>query len=262
MTNDRYALYEAAVQGVDYDLDFAARLFRRLRGRPARVMREDFCGTAALSCGWVLRSPENVAYGIDLDPEPLAWARKHRLARLNGRDRVHLVQGDVLNARTPRADVTLAHNFSFWVFKKRRQLLAYFRAARRQLKSDGVLILSMYGGTESFEPNGETRRIPATQAVDGTRLPAFRYIWDQESFNPLTHEVFCSITFEVPGHKKMRRAFVYDWRLWTLPEVLELLEEAGFRESRAYVDTGDGVYHQRRSFMNQPGWLAIIAGIK
>jgi hypothetical protein len=58
----------------------------------------------------------------------------------------------------------------------------------------------------------------------------------------------------------MRRAFVYDWRLWTLPEVLKLLEEAGFRESRAYVDTGDGVYHQRRSFMNQPGWLAIIAG--
>jgi len=262
MTPDRHVLYEAAVQGVDYDLDFAARLFRRLRGRPARVMREDFCGTAALSAGWVLRSPLNVAYGVDLDPEPLAWARKHRLSRLNGHERVHLVQGDVLNARTPRADLNLAHNFSFWVFKQRPQLLAYFRAAYRSLKSDGVLVLSMYGGTESFEPAIERRRIPATQAVDGTRLPAFKYIWDQERFNPLTHEVFCSISFKVPGHKLMKRAFTYDWRLWTLPEVLELLAEAGFRESRTYVDLGDGVYHQRTSFRNQPGWLAILAGIK
>src|SRR5690348_15921911 len=72
---DRHALYEAAVQSVDYDLDHVERLFRRLRGRPARVLREDFCGTAGLACAWVLRDPAHVAYGVDLDPVPLAWAR-------------------------------------------------------------------------------------------------------------------------------------------------------------------------------------------
>ena len=62
----------------------------------------------------------------------------------------------------------------------------------------------------------------------------------------------------------MRRAFTYDWRLWSLPEVRELLSEAGFRESRVYVDMGDsnGAYRWRTSFDNIPGWLALVAGIK
>ena len=264
MTTDRHALYEASVQGVEFDLDFAASVFRRLRGRPARVLREDFCGTAALSGGWVLRSPANVAYGIDLDPDPLAWAARHRLSRLNGSDRVHLVRGDVLSARVPPADLTLAYNFSFFVFKTRALLLQYFRAARRGLGKDGVLMLGMFGGTEACEAMTETRRIAAKQAVDGTRLPAFRYVWEQERFNPVTHDLFCSIHFEVPGRRVMRRAFTYDWRLWSLPEVRELLAEAGFRESRVYVDTGDsdGAYRLRTSFENQRGWLALVAGVK
>ena len=269
MSTDRHALYEAAVQGVDYDLDFAERLFRRLRGRPPRVLREDFCGTAALSCGWVLRHRDNVAYGVDLDPEPLAWASKHRLARLDGADRVRLVCGNVLNARVPKADLTLAYNFSFWVFKTRAQLLAYFRAARRGLEGDGVLLLSMYGGTGVFEPLVEPRRIPAKQAVDGTRLPGFRYVWKQERFNPITHDLFCSITFELPGRRPLERAFTYDLRLCSLPEVRELLVEAGFREALVYVegwdeDAGraDGVYHRRTSFENQEGWLAVVAGVR
>lgn len=257
LIHDRHALYEASVQGVDFDLDFADRLFRRLRGRDARILREDFCGTAALSAGWVLRSASHLAYGVDLDPEPLAWAREHR--RLT---RVKLVQADVLNARVPRADVTMAYNFSFWVFKTRRQLLNYFRAARRGLKSDGVLLLSTFGGTEAFETVIDSRRIGAKQSVDGTRLPGFRYVWNQERFNPMTNDLLCSISFELPSGRKMRRAFVYDWRAWTLPEIRELLAEAGFRESRAYVDTGDGVYHPRKSFENQAAWLAIVAGIK
>ena len=45
---DRHALYEVAVQGVDWDLDFLERLYRARNGREARVFREDFCSTAAL----------------------------------------------------------------------------------------------------------------------------------------------------------------------------------------------------------------------
>ena len=264
MIADRHALYEASVQGVEFDLAFASALFRRLRGRPAHVLREDFCGTAALSCGWVMRSPENVAYAVDLDPEPLAWARKHRLARLNGAERVHLIQADVRHARAPRADLTLAYNFSFFVFKTRALLLSYFRAARRALREDGLLMLGMFGGTEACEAMVESRRIGATQAADGTRLPAFRYVWEQERFNPVTHDLFCSIHFEVPGRRRIERAFTYDWRLWSLPEVRELLSEAGFRASHVYVDAGDsdGAYRRRTSFENQRGWLALVAGVK
>ncbi|MEO6462063.1 MAG: class I SAM-dependent methyltransferase, partial [Candidatus Eisenbacteria bacterium] len=116
LARDRHALYEAAVQGVDYDLDFAEKLFRHLRGRPPRSLRDDFCATAALATAFALRDPDNVSYGVDLDPAPLAWARRHRLAQLNdAADRVHLVEGDVRTARVPKVDLTLAYNFSSWV---------------------------------------------------------------------------------------------------------------------------------------------------
>ncbi len=33
----------------------------------------------------------------------------------------------------------------------------------------------------------------------------------------------------------LRRAFRYDWRLWTIPELAEMLEEAGFDCMRAWL---------------------------
>jgi len=267
---DRHALYEAAVQNVDYDLDVLARVFRLLRGRPARVLREDFCGTAAVACAWVLRDPAHLSIGVDRDSEPLAWARRVRLAQMkHGAGRVRLMQADVRTARAPRADVTAALNYSHWVFKTRAALLAYFRAARRGLVADGVLLLSAFGGSGAMQELVEPLRIPARQGPDGRPLPAFRYVWEHESFNPVTHDLACAIHFEVPGRRPMRRAFTYDWRLWTLPEVRELLAEAGFRDSVVYVEgwderaqRPDGVYHRRSSFRNQEGWLALVAGVK
>ena len=139
LSRDPHALYEAAVQGVDYDLNFAERLFQHLRGRPARSLRDDFCATAALATAFALRHPANVGYGVDLDPAALAWARRHRLGRLDRsvQNRVRLVEGDVRTARVPKVDLVLAYNFSYWVFKPRDDLRGYFRAARRGLKPDG-----------------------------------------------------------------------------------------------------------------------------
>ena len=270
LTPDRHALYEAAVQGVEYDLGFLERAFRHLRGRPARVLREDFCGTAALACGWALRDPSHVAIGVDLDPGPIAWARRVRFPPLRDvADRVRLVRANVLSARVPKADMTIAYNFSFWVFRTRPELLAYFRAARRGLAPDGVLLLAMFGGTGEMRTLVEKKRIPAKQGADGRPLPAFGYTWRQDAFNPITHELRCSIDFELPGRRRMRRAFTYHWRLWTLPEVRELLAEAGFRASRVWVERWDDdarrpdpVYHRRTSFPNQKGWLALVAGVK
>ena len=32
----------------------------------------------------------------------------------------------------------------------------------------------------------------------------------------------------------MDNAFTYEWRLWAIPEVLEMLKEAGYAKSRVY----------------------------
>ncbi|HKQ59077.1 MAG TPA: class I SAM-dependent methyltransferase, partial [Candidatus Eisenbacteria bacterium] len=102
----------------------------------------------------------------------------------------------------------------------------------------------------------------------GERIPAFHYTWEQSSFNPVDHRLRSHIHFRLAGGRTHRRAFSYDWRMWTLPELRELLEEAGFRDAWVYVQDWDDRAHQpldtysrRERFENQIGWLAYVVGI-
>ena len=62
-----------------------------------------------------------------------------------------------------------------------------------------------------------------------TKHKGFTYVWDQSSFNPVNHDLKCFIHFEFSDKSSIKRAFVYDWRLWTLPEIKDCLHEAGFK---------------------------------
>lgn len=216
---DRHAFYEAAVQGVDWDLDFLVRAYRKRSSREPRLFREDFCSTAALATAWALRHPRNRAWGVDLDPEPLAWAKEHRLPHVREvAARVTLVQSDVRRAQEPRVDVACALNFSWWVFHRRADLMAYLRAARASLKPGGVLVLNAFGGTRAEKELVERTRKRATNTPDGERVRAFTYVWEQASFNAVNRQLLAYIHFEFDDRPRFARAFVYDWRMWTLPE--------------------------------------------
>ncbi len=149
---DRHLLYERAVQCVEAEIDFVDDTFKSLRGRKPTTLREDFCGTANTSCEWVRRRKDNRAWGIDLDPDVLAWGNTHRLAPLkpHQRERIEIIQDDVLTAKTPRVDAVLAMNFSYWIFHTREQMKAYFSKVRSCLTSEGVFFLDAYGGAESM----------------------------------------------------------------------------------------------------------------
>lgn len=267
---DRYALYEAAVQGAGHDLDFIERVYTRANRRAPRLLREDICGTALLACEWVARESDHRAWGLDLDPEPLAWARRHRLARMrSAASRVTLMRRDASSVTAPRVDAVVALNFSYWVFKTRADLTRYFRAAHRSLRPGGMRFANAFGGTEAMHVLTETRRIEATQGPDGRRIPAFTYVWEQARFNPVDHRLVSHIHFRFRGGGAMRRAFNYDWRLWTLPEIKECMIEAGFQSARVYVEgwndehhRPDHVYHRRARFENQLGWIAFVVGAK
>ena len=43
---DRHELYELAVQCAEAEVDFVDAEFQSLRGRKARFLKEDFCGSA------------------------------------------------------------------------------------------------------------------------------------------------------------------------------------------------------------------------
>jgi cyclopropane fatty-acyl-phospholipid synthase-like methyltransferase len=269
LARDRLALYEASVQGVEYDLDFFERVWRATRGGRFRTLREDFCGTAQLACAWVRRRPLHRAWGVDLDAGVLAWAKEQHLVRMRGASRrVALLRRDVRTVSRPPVDVVVALNFSYWTFKERADLRRYFRAVQRSLGPRGLFFLNLFGGTAAMDRLVETRRIAPSTGPDGLRLPGFTYVWEQARFNPVDHHLLCHIHFHFAGGTQMRRAFTYDWRLWTLPEVRELLAEAGFRSSEVYVEGWDHHRHQpeddyrrRRRFENQLGWLAFVVGI-
>lgn len=253
---DKYDLYQRSVQEPDADVSFLNRVFKQRFGRPPRLLREDFCGTALLACTWARKHRENEAWGVDLDPEPLAWGTRHNLELLPEarRAHVHLVEGNVLSARTPAADVTVAFNFSYFLFKTRRELLTYFRKARRTLAREGLFFLDAYGGADA-----QRRQIETREHDD------FDYVWDQDLFDPITHDVVNYIHFELPGGRKLKRAFTYQWRLWSLPEICELLREAGFSDVGVYwegadskSDEGNGIFTRRAHAPDDPAWIAYI----
>jgi SAM-dependent methyltransferase len=257
---DRHALYQRAVQFPSADVEFFHRTFRSARGRSPQLLREDFCGTALLSATWAASGPRRRAIGVDLDAPTLAWGQAHNVdtAGRSVARRVSLVHGDVRKVRTEPADIVCAMNFSFCVFHARRELLAYARRVRSQLAEDGMFVAELHGGTEAIVADTQTREL------DG----GVTYVWQQASFNPIDHRTLCHIHFEFPDGSALRPAFTYDWRLWTLPELRDVLLEAGFRAVEVYWDRvdedgeGTGEYVRTEVEENQETWLVYVVALR
>jgi SAM-dependent methyltransferase len=257
-TADRHVLYEKSVQTPGVEVDLLDRIYREAYGRRPVTLREDFCGTAALSRAWVESRPERTATGVDLDRPTLDWARANTLASM-GTDaaRLTLLEGNVLTARTRPADVVAAFNFSYFVFHRRAALVAYFKAARKAVAKEGLFVLDILGG-------------PGAQAevVDRKKVGGFTYLWDQASFNPIDHHYVCHIHFEFPDGSKLRKAFTYDWRLWSLMEVRDALADAGFSRTDVMwegtdrrTNEGNGVFRKRLKAENAYAWISYIVAV-
>lgn len=252
-TADIHQLYERSVQDPDSEVAILHRVFRKLSGRRALSLREDFCGTAYLCASWVSSHLDRTATGVDLDGEVLASGRARHIEPLgDAARRVTLLQEDVRALRDARFDIVCAYNFSYWIFTTRQQLREYFAAAREALVEDGVFALDAYGGTEAMEAREEARKIAG----------GFTYVWDQAEFNPIDHSVVNHIHFRFKDGTKLNRAFTYAWRFWTLPEIQELLLEAGFSEVSVYWDIADddedADYRPRKVVENQLSWVCYL----
>jgi SAM-dependent methyltransferase len=269
-TADPHVLYENSVQGVESQLDMLERIFHKKRGRPMRTFREDFCGSAQLSVAWVGRSPEHRAWGVDIDEDTLDWCRAHHLSRLGeAATRVTLVHEDVCTATLPPVDVCCAFNFSFNIFKQRSRLLAYFRAVRNGLHDDGLFFIDEFGGPTSHTNVVEKRKVKDGATPDGRPLETYTYVWEQKKYNPITHDVICHIHFHFQDGTRIRKAFTYPWRLWTLPELTDLLIEAGFQDTGIYLqgwddrsNEPDGRFRRRTTLDDWDSWYGYIAALK
>src|SRR5690606_23842862 len=133
-----------------------------------------------------------------------------------------------------------------------------FEFARKNLANEGLFILDMMGGSECYVEGHKDRR----KIGKGRR--AFTYAWEQHAFNPINHDASFYIHYQFQDGSKLKRAFEYHWRFWTIPEVRELLAEAGFSKSYVYWEgtdengEGDGDWQRREQAESDLSWLAYV----
>ena len=257
---DRHDLYQQSVQCPEAEIDFVEEQFKLIRGRKAEVLREDFCGTAYTACEWIKRGKNNLAFGVDLDGEVLEWGRRNNVKALSKQQqsRISLMKANVLDAETPPVDAVLAMNFSYWILLTRNNVQNYFNRVHKVLADDGLFFLDCYGGYEAPKELKEKRK-----------LDGFTYIWDQAKFDPVSSEMKCNIHFKFPDKSQLKKAFSYHWRLWTLPEIREMLEAAGFNKisihwEQADEETGEGngEFKVVKKGSADPGWVTYIVAEK
>ena len=216
---DKYALYIEALQDPDADLLFVDQIYQQQNGVLPSSLREDFCGTAAISCAWIRRRSENRAVAVDIDPEPLAWCRIHLLEALGPDEakRIDLIEADVRHVTTDPADVIFVSNSSIFLLKERGELTDYVRRCRSMLGTGGIFVADVYAGPEA-------QRV----GIDRIECDGFSCLWEQAKFNAVANESFNRVHFVFPDGTRLTDAFTYDMRIWSPAELRDALIECGF----------------------------------
>ena len=256
---DKYQLYQWSVQSADEDIKFLNRAYYELTRKKATHFREDFCGTGLLSAAWIERGEQYTAEGFDIDPEPVAWGKARHFKDLGpAAERMTFHLEDARQPSDKAPDIRCAQNFSYWVFKTRPQMLDYFKRARADLAENGIFVIDLYGGPELYEKVKEETEIPQ----------GFTYVWDQDEYCPVTSEAVHHITFKFPDGSRMKRVFSYEWRLWGLTELREILDDAGFSRVDCYWEgtgedgEGNGIFNREEKGERCPSYIAYLVAQK
>lgn len=240
---DRFDCYELCVQSPRH----IVAMLTAIHGNEPLLLREDFCGTAAVARRWVTEAPDRRALAIDLDHEIVTKARSlAAMTDARHAEQIVLHAADCIAASSSLqppeapADIIFAGNFSIGYIDDRAALVRYLRASKARLDrgnggfGGGIFCCDLYGGASAFKLGGIERRHPSR----GREI--IRYAWQHESADPRTAMVTNSISFriEVDGDivQELPRAFVYHWRLWSLRELSDAMIEAGFQDVQIYKD--------------------------
>lgn len=221
---DRFDLYELCVQSPTH----LVPLLCAIHGRHPLTLGEDFSGTASLSRAWVASAADRRAIATDFDPQ--AHSRCPDLDRLIKRTQ------DV-RATSDRADLIFAGNFSIGYMHTRSELVEYLRHIHTRMTPGGCFLCDTYGGESAFI-TGHVHRYH--NAPDGSRI---RYTWEQREADPLTGRVIDVLHFRTERggmiEDEIMDAFVYDWRLWSVPELRDAMIEAGFARTAVFQKLPD-----------------------
>src|SRR6185436_20540132 len=150
---DKYDLYELAVTSPRP----LARFLKAVHGSGAKVLGEDFSGTAALSRAWVEMDPRHRAVAVD---KRLSIVRRIDImcAQLGIGSRVHALPSDVRDV-IAGCDILACTNFPICYWHTREALVAYLQHAKSRLNSRGIFVADLYGGSDAFQTGSKSVRI-------------------------------------------------------------------------------------------------------
>lgn len=258
---DPYDYYLRSVQSPENDAEHFKSIYRERTGKSLKVLGEDFCGTFAISTEWVKLNRDHKAIAVDLSPEPIEYGTKNYLPKLSPeeRRRLRVIKSNVLNPKLPKVDCIAAMNFSFFIFKTRAELKKYFKNCYRRLPAGGLFICDCFGGPDAAHCLEKETKV-------GKEFSVF---WDQEWFDPITHWTQFYLHFKPKGKRKYKRVFSYEWRMWSIPEIREVMLEAGFKKTYPYWEgttrdgsgSGNFVYKEKTK-EECDSWVALVVGQK
>ncbi len=250
------------MQHPEAEAHFLLRCYQHYRGSMPTRLKEDFAGTCALAAYWADLRDDMFAAAVESHGPTLRWAQRKWPAT---RGRLEFIEADAATLTRPRVDLIAALNFSTFIYHDLPTFRHYLQNARRALMPGGMLIMDAYGGPGAMRIGEQKRRIrPPSDSL----LPAFTYHWQQRSCDSVTARTDCRIHFTLASRTR-RNAFRYDWRLWTLPELIDLTLDAGFADVEVWCDDydaqsgrSDGVYQPVTAIPAREDWVAYVVALK
>jgi hypothetical protein len=282
----KHDLYELCVQSPTH----LVPLLRAIHGADPRTLAEDFCGTAALSREWVKQIDGGRAIAVDADDDTIAVARAScpDAVQLIQGDVIDATEprdhaADILfvgnfsigywhtrpdlirylkhvHARLASSpapgggSVTESSKVTEGVRERAgdaptpSNLRPYDATQIHRRNTPGLFLCDTYAGESAFLTGHVHRNHPA----EGGRV--IRYTWEQRDADPLTGMVTNAIHFRVSRggviEQEIHDAFVYHWRLWSVPELRDCLLEAGFASTEVYAKVADAVDDQGNIYIH------------
>lgn len=249
---DKYDLYTLGLQTPVLE----ARYLASLADGPH--LREDFCGTAAISRSWIALSQSRTATAVDMDSIALSRAARslERAEPPSMSTRIQFANADATEFRSRDVDVLTVPNSSIFLVTDRQRLRRYLEHVWHDLNEGGAIAIDMFGGPSALG-NGTT-------VVD---CDGFRCIWQQEDFDFRTHIFDAHVRFQTRGHSPIASAFSYRMRLWSAPEVVDMLIESGFERTTVSIATTRNSFFNGRTMdanedTGSDEWEQFIVGYK
>lgn len=248
---NRHDCYEACLQSPSETV----RLLLALHGSQPTGLAEDFCGTAAVSRCWVDRVAGGRAIAVDADRPTVAEAER----RTSATSAIDFRACDVLDCGEP-CDALYVGNFSIGEFHDPTELSHYLEHARFRLRTGGVFLCDIYGGSSAFEI-GSVHRLHRFEHPEFGPVQ-IRYTWEQREADSGAAIVRNACHFRVQRAGQIVAefddAFVYHWRLWSIAELKRAMRDAGFARVEIYGKDADPDHPQPAAAIDESFavWIA------